>query len=337
MRRDTLASIAEKAGCSVSTVSRVLGGNAGKYRISQKTIDRVMKEAEEADFTPSLLAKGLRTRKTDTIGLVLPSIENAFFAQIASILVREAKEYGYQIILADTQEDESNEGRSISALLARNVDGLVVMPCGSSPDQYEKFLSKGVPMVLVDRCFPDVNTLSSVSTDNYYGAKLAIEHFIAKGHQNIVCIQGTPFMYPSKARTQGYTDAMKLHGLEQFISVSGNDFSILNGYMETKLLLSRSNRPSAIFAESNQITLGCIKAIREAGMQIPDDISLIAFDDNVLFDYFEPRITCIAQPIEEMSLLALKVLIGQIESDATQVNVLIPPKIVTRNSVKELK
>lgn len=337
MGKDTLVSIAEKAGCSVSTVSRVLGGNASKYRISQKTIDRVMKEAEKADYTPSLLAKGLRTKKTDTIGLVLPSIENTFFAHIASVLVSEAKNYNYQIILADTQENEENEVRNISTLLARNVDGLVVIPCGSSPEKYNKILKKGVPIVLMDRCFLGLDSISNVSTDNYSGARLATEHLISKGHRNIVFIQGTPFLYPSKSRADGYRDTMKEHGLEQFISVSGDDFSVQNGYIEAKLLLSRKVRPTAIFAGSNQITLGCIKAIKEAGLKVPEDISLIAFDDNILFDYLEPGITCIAQPIEEMSLLALKILIDQIESDSAPVSVLIPPRIVARNSIKKLQ
>ena len=336
MGKETLGSIAQKAGCSVSTVSRVLGGNAGKYRISQKTIDRILKMAREADYTPSLLAKGLRMQKTYTLGLVLPSFENPFFAQIASILVRNAKEYGYQIIVADTQEDESNEDRNISALKARGVDGLIIMPCSSEPDKYQKLIAKGTPLVLVDRGFPSECGLSMVSTDNFAGAVIATEHLISAGHKAIVYLQGNPRMSPSKARKEGYIHAMTAHGLADRIQVCGNDFSIQNGYLETRMLLSRKERPTALFAGSNQILLGCMKAVKEAGLDIPGDLSIVTFDDNVMFDYLDPGITSIAQPVEEMSKLALKILIESIESDTIQpspVNILIPPKMTARESV----
>lgn len=336
MRKDTIVSIAEKAGCSVSTVSRVLSGNASKYRISEKTAEKVMKVAKKANFTPSLLAKSLRAGMTNTIGLVIPSIENVFFAQIASILVREAKTLGYQVILTDTQEDETIEGQNISTLLARNVDGMIIMPCGSSAQKYEQLIKRGVPLVLVDRYFPNSNLLSSVSTDNYNGAKMATQFLIEHGHKDIVCIQGNPNQSPGLARKDGYIKAMEEAGLNQYTYVSGKDFSIQNGYIETKLILSRKKRPSAVFACSNQIILGAIKAIREAGLTIPEDISVVAFDDNSLFDYFDPGITSVSQPLSEISMLALKMLMDKMERPEEAANVLVPPKLVIRSSVKHV-
>ena len=125
MKKETLVSIAERSGCSISTVSRVLSGNAAKYRISQRTVARVTEEVKRCNYTPSLLAKGLRTNRTDTIGLLIPNIENSFFAGVAGVVIRESRNYNYKVVVVDTQEDERNEQDGLSALLARRVDGIV--------------------------------------------------------------------------------------------------------------------------------------------------------------------------------------------------------------------
>ena len=132
MKKETLVSIAERSGCSISTVSRVLSGNAAKYRISQRTVARVTEEVKRCNYTPSLLAKGLRTNRTDTIGLLIPNIENSFFANVAGVVIRESRNYNYKVVVVDTQEDERNEQDGLSALLARRVDGIVIV---SSPQE----------------------------------------------------------------------------------------------------------------------------------------------------------------------------------------------------------
>jgi len=166
-----------------------------------------------------------------------------------------------------------------------------------------------MPLVLIDRYLPDAGMLSYVTTDNYRGAVMATEYLLENGHRRIACIQGTPHSMPVRDRVRGFGDTLRAHGLGDRIVVTGEDFSVQNGYLETKLALAREERPTAIFALSNLILLGVVKAVHESGLRIPDDISVVSFDDNMLFNYLDPAITCIGQPTDEIGTLAVKLLI----------------------------
>ena len=327
MKKETLVSIAERSGCSISTVSRVLSGNAAKYRISQRTVARVTEEVKRCNYTPSLLAKGLRTNRTDTIGLLIPNIENSCFAGVAGVVIRESR----------TQEDERNEQDGLSALLARRVDGIVAAPCGSNSELFASVQEGGMPLVLIDRYLPDAGMLSYVTTDNYRGAVMATEYLLENGHRRIACIQGTPHSMPVRDRVRGFGDTLRAHGLGDRIVVTGEDFSVQNGYLETKLALAREERPTAIFALSNLILLGVVKAVHESGLRIPDDISVVSFDDNMLFNYLDPAITCIGQPTDEIGTLAVKLLIRAVrEPGAAPSHLHLPPSLIIRRSVRNL-
>lgn len=336
MAMDTLASIAEKAQCSVSTVSRVLTGKAEKYRISAVTAARVRQVVKESNYTPSLLAKGLRAGKTDTIGLLIPSVDDTFFSGIASAIIAEARNLGYTTIVVDTQESDANENAGISTLLARKVDGIIAIPCGSDSEAFRKVETAGIPLVIMDRFFGNQSDFSFVTTDNFNGAVMAVEHLVAAGHKKIACIQGNPEAMTSRERVRGYQETMKRFGLEDCIHISGDRFSIKNGFVETNLLLSGGDAPTAILALSNKILLGVVKAVTESGRRIPDDISVISFDDNLLFNYLTPRITCIAQPVQELSLVAVKLLIKKMSGEAGVSRSFLPPDIVIRDSVRAL-
>lgn len=336
MATDTLASIAERAQCSVSTVSRILSGKAEKYRISEATVTRVRREVEKSNYTPSLIAKGLRAGKTDTIGLLIPGVDDTFFSGIASCIIAEARKLGYTVIVVDTQEDEKNENEGFATLLARKVDGIIAVPCGRETPAFARVEGAELPLVIVDRYFDDSGNWSFVTTDNYRGAVMAVEHLITNGHRKIACVQGNPDAMTCRQRVRGYIDTMKKYGLEDYIQVSGDTFSIQNGYVETNLVLSEAEPPTAILALSNKILLGAVKAVKESGMTIPDDISLISFDDNLLFNYMTPRITCIAQPVQEISLVAVKLLLKKISGERNVSHLFLPPDIVVRDSVKAI-
>ncbi len=333
-KKDTLLSISKRTGFSVATVSRVLSGQAVKYRISAKTVQLISEEAKKSNYVPSLLAKGLRTSKTHTIGLLIPSIENPYFANIASIIIFEAKKFGYTIVLVDTIESEENEREGIASLLSRKVDGIVVVPCGQDPAYLEEIDRQDIPVVLIDRYF-DTTSLSYVCTNNYKGARMAVNHLIDSGHDNILCIRGVPQSMPTKERVRGYLDALLTHGLADKARIVGDDFSIQNGYVETKLALSHRQHPSAIFAMSNTILLGAVKAIRESGLKIPTDVSIVSFDNNIYLDYLDPAITRVNQPINEVGMLAVKLLIQRIEKSdkVSAAQIQLPPQLIVCNSV----
>lgn len=309
--KENITTIAGRLGISISTVSRVLSGNADRYRISPATRKRVLAEAARCNYAPSFVAQSLRTQKTNSIGILIPSLSNPYFAEMSSVIIHEARRKGFTSIVIDTMENEAEFNEGLRQLAARQVDGIIAVPCGNDSGRVEA-VNRDIPVMLVDRYYED-SPLPYVSTNNYKGGKEATSSLISYGHRNIVCIQGVKSSSPNNERVRGYMDAMKENGLENRIKVVGNEFSIQNGYLETKLLLSGPDCPTAVFALSNNITLGAIKAVREAGLNIPDDISIFSFDNFSYMDYMEPPITRVSQPVEDMSLLATKILFEKIE------------------------
>ena len=335
--KETLSTISQKTGFSVTTVSRVLSGQAEKYRISERARKIVLEEAERCNYSPNIIARNLRTNKTNTIGLILPSVSNPYFADLSSVIIAEANSRKYTTIVLDSMESESNQEACIATLMARRVDGIIVAPCGTDPAIFEEINKKHVPVILVDR-FYEGSDLPYVTTNNYSGGVEAVNSLIRNGHRNIACIQGVKTSAPNKKRIAGYKAAMTDAGLEDNILVVGNEFSLQNGYLETKLLLNRSPRPTAMFTLSNTIALGAIKAIREAGMKIPEDISLIAFDNNIYMDFLTPPISRISQPVEDMAKLAVKLLFERIEShNRVNTKLELAPDFISRESVKKLE
>lgn len=334
--KETLSSIAKRTGFSITTVSRVLSGNAEKHRICKKTIETVLKDAREHNYSPSLVAQSLRTNRTNTIGLLLPSIANPYFADVASVIIPEVHRRGYTAIVIDTMEDEKNFNDSASLLLSRRVDGIIAVPCGTDCSLIESINDNYLPVVLIDRYYDDSH-LSYVTTNNHKGGLMATRHLLGMGHKKIACIQGTITSNPSKERVRGYKEAMREAGNENNIRIAGNEFSIQNGYLETKLLLESSDPPTAIFTLSNTITLGALKAIREASFKIPDDISLISFDNFNYMDFLEPPITRISQPTDDMGMLATKILFDRIETCPSSTSQLkLSPALISGESIRSI-
>lgn len=333
--KETLVTISKRTGFAISTVSRVLSGQAEKYRISSKTVEFVLEEARRCNYTPSLLAKGLRMKHTNTLGLLIPSVANPYFADISSVVIQEAKSCGYTAMVVDTMESEENEQEGVRTMLSRRVDGIVVVPCGRTPEYLEE-VNRSVPVVLIDRYF-ERTSLPYVCTDNYCGGMDATRMLLKNGHTNIVCIQGVPYSMPNRRRVQGYLDALVEEGIETNAMVTGNDFSIQNGYIETKFALSRPDPPTAIFALSNTILLGAVKAIRESGLRIPEDISIVSFDNNPYLDFLVPAITRISQPLEDMGKMAVKLLLESIRNGiSSQAQIQLAPNMVLCDSVSPL-
>lgn len=333
MKKSTLADIARLTGLSITTISRVLNGKSEEFRISKSSQDIVLKAVKELDYRPNVAAQSLRSNSMHTIGLLVPRIDNPFFANIASIIIREAHKYTYPVMVIDTVENPLEEDAALDTLLSRNVDGIIVAPCSDSPERLREIAEKK-PVVLIDRYYENED-LPYVATDNYSGAVEAVNLLIANGHRDIMCIQGSPLSITSRNRVKGYRDAMVNAGLEDFLNIRGNDYSVQNGYIETKLELLSGRPVSAIFALSSTILLGAMKAIEEQGLKVPDDISLLSFDNNVFLDYLNPSITRVCQPVEHIGIVAVKLLMDSILGlSVRQPSMLLPPTVMLRNSVR---
>jgi LacI family transcriptional regulator len=334
----TLKSIAEKVHVSAPTVSRVLSGKAREFRISKETAAAIKAAARELGYTPNYLASGLRLRKTHTLGLVIPDISNPFFASVAREIEKTARSYSYSIILCDSEENTKQEAEAAALLQGRKVDGMLVCPVGQEAHHLRQIRDRHLPLVLIDRFLPDISC-PFVGSDNRRGAFEAMMHLQEKGHRSIACVQGLRNTSTNRERVGGYCDALKAQGVPIDESlIVGSSFGEENGYIETKLLLSRTERPTAIFALGNLIALGALRALAESNLHVPEDISLISFDDQRYFSFLATPVTTIAQQNEEIGRIAVKLLIDEIRSPGvhTAEGIFLPPRLIIRSSVARI-
>ena len=337
--RPTLQGIAERSGFSITTVSRVLSGQAGRYRISKQTETTIRKLAKDSSFVPNQLARGLRLKRTLTIGLVIPDISNPFFAGIAHQVIVGTRKHGYSVILCDSQDDTNLEVQSLELLQSRSVEGVVLCAAGLSGEHLAAFVGERLPIVLVDRFFPNI-PLPYVSSDNAAGAKQATELLIANGHKRIACLQGVHGTSPNESRVRGYKEALAHHHLPIDANlIVGDSFTEQSGYIETKLLLRSETDVRAILALSNLNALGAIRALTEEKQRIPEDVSIVSFDDTPYSAYLATPLTTVAQANSEMGEVAVKLLFDQIQSPHRQTKggILLPTTLVMRESVKRLE
>ena len=333
--KSNIFTIASETGYSVSTVSRVLTGQAEKYRISKKAIDLISETARKVNYQPDLVAQTLRTKQSRTIGLLVPGIDNPFFATLSGIIIKLLADRGYHTLLADSRETEGEEQQALRMFIARKVDGIVSIPVSTSAAQLEQ-INRDIPVVLIDRHFRKT-TLPYVCTDNYLGAKTATEYLLDKGYKRILAIQGVPTSMPNQERLRGFEDALKKRPV-QYAEV-GNAFSVENGHYQTMALFAGEDRPyDAIFAFSATILLGAIDALRSLGLKVGQDVGIISFDNNGFLDFLDPAVTRVEQPLREASELAVETLFSIMEArregrpDPDLLQRLIPPTLVVRSS-----
>lgn len=329
-----LLEIAQKTGYSVSTVSRVLHDQSNKYKISEDTKQAVRKAADELGYRPNMLARGLRLNQTHEVGVIVPDISNPFFATLVKSMAGELRKTGYSIFVCDADENTKLEAESLQILLEKKVDGLILAPVGLEFSHLKKAAQSNIPLILVDRCF-DALAVDSVSVDNFRGAYLAVQHLIREGHKHIAFIQGLPGTYVNEGRLQGYKRALldaKIPLDEKLIA--GEDFRNYNGYLETKLLLKLPTPPTAIFTAGDLIAMGTLEALREEQRRVPQDISLVTFDDPSFATYLSPALTAVAQPVDKMGEIAVKLLFRRMRTpEGEPKKILLEPQLFVRNSV----
>ncbi len=335
----TLVDIAQSVGLSVSTVSRVINGKTKQYRISENTKTIVLQAVDKLGYRPNELARGLRLKRTRLLGLVVPDISNPFFAHITHVIQNIVYKAGYSLMVCNTNENILLEKEQIELLRRKGVDGYIIMSVGTDFEHIVELVDLKIPIVLLDR-FIDKMDLNSVIVDNYKGAYQAVQYLIKKGHKRIAIIQGLRKTYTNQERLRGYRDALSEANLDIDENlIVGKDFRKENGYIETKFLMNNNNPPTAIFAFSDLITLGVFQALSEENIKIPNDVSLISFDDIDFAPYLVSPLTVVRQPKELMGEIAVKLLIDHIKTNGAleKKKIVLEPKLVIRKSVKQLK
>lgn len=312
----TIRDVARLAGVSASTVSAVTNGRSG---VNPRLAERVRKAVEALDYRPDILARSLRVRYTNIIGVVMPQIASPFFSEVLRGVEDEAKQKGYSILICDSAADPGLEQRLLNTLMARRVDGILL----ASADPYfsiHKLPRKSMPIVFFDR-LPAGCQGPAVVVDNVGGAFEATRYLIELGHHRIAIIIGPLPISTAAERMEGFRNAMGAAGLsvpEGFIQ--SGEFRLEGGYRCTLEMMKLSPRPTALFATNYEMTLGSLRALREIGIKCPEEVSVVGFDDMVIgtdgFSWstmFSPQPTTIAQPAHQLGRHAIKLLMAKIE------------------------
>lgn len=334
-RKVTLTDIANELNVSKTLVSLVLNGKGDKAAINKMTQKRVLDLADKLHYKPNQVARGLRMGKTKTIGLIVADISNPFFARITRTIEFYAEKEGYSIIVCSSDEDQDREKRLINMLLNRQVDGIIMTSTLENPDIVNQLISDKFPVVLMDRYF-NGTSYNYVGVDNRYASKNAVNHFIGKGHSNIGLITLTPnYISSLKDRKQGYIDALAEANIpldNSFIlELNYNDLKNKHYSKIREFLLE--NNITAIFTTNNGIAVGCLEVTKELNLNIPNDISIITFDDVELFKYTSPTISSIAQPLEDIGKHSVSLLLQQLNSgEYYYENKILEAKLLIRES-----
>ncbi len=332
-----LKTLAGHLGISPSTVSRVLNGRGDAFRIAKATQERILREAESLGVRPNEVARSLRLATSHTIGLVIPDISNPFFASLARAVERQARTRGYTVLLADSQESLSSEAECIRMLVDRQIDGLVLAPVGGAAEHLKRLIPVSVPMVQVDRVLTQLQT-PSVVADNFSGARDAVRYLVELGHRRIACVQGREDSSVIAERVRGYRAGLKEASL-RFRStwLVGGEHSMHVAREATLALLQGAAAPTALLALSNQLALGALQAARECGIGVPEQMSLITFDEQPWASLLSPPLMTIAQPVEQMGVAAVERLLDVVEAPSKRRSgpgsIRLPVQLLERASV----
>ncbi len=330
----TLKDIAEKVGVSESTVSRVLNGIP---KASKETREEIFRVARELNYTPNEVARSLVTKKTNTIGLIISDLSNLYFSMVADGIESIVAQNDYSLIISTTGGKEQEELKYIRIFKEKRVDGLIYIS-GKMPQSCEQALQNlDIPVVVVSRHIH--SDLPSVHIDNVQESIKAVQYLIDLGHRNIAMISGDYKDIESGAlRVKGYKKALEKNNIE-FDSdlVFEGDFKIDSGIEAMKKILKLKPRPTAVFVGSDEMAVGAIKTIKNAGLKVPDDISIIGFDNNIIARVSDPELTTVGQPESEIGETAMQMLHKLIQGeDVKEINVYLPCKLIKRESTASL-
>jgi len=327
----TIRDVAERARVSTMTVSRVIN-NSGY--ISQEARERVEAAIAELGYVPNTLARSLRFKSTKTLALVLTDITNPFFTTLARGVGDVANKHGFNVIFCNTDESESEQAEQLKALVQKRVDGVLLVPACSSGEAVAFLQDQKVPVVVLDRRVSDCS-VDSVRCDSEEGAYQLVKLFLDLGHRRIGVLSGPERVSTAQDRVAGYRRAITEAGLEIDADlICYGSFTQAGGYEMTQKILTLPMRPTALFAGNNFIAVGIYQAIREAGLRVPEDIAMVAFDDLPVSITIEPFFTVAAQPAYEMGRRATELLLKRLggERSETAQEIVLPVEVIVRRS-----
>lgn len=332
MKKVTIKDIAERAGVSPATVSRVLNHQNG---VSDEVAEKIMKIAKEMNYSFNMNARILRSGKSKIIGIIIPDISNSFFSKVLYGIQSVLQPLNYKILLANTEENPKLEEEYLKTFVDHKVDGILSAPTRNvNKKVYLDIINGSIPVVFFDRIIPQMN-ISSVTLDNQGAIEKAIDHLLQKGHKKIGFVSGIKEIYTGEQREKGFLNSLKKFNLNsKECPVYGGQFSETEAEKAAKEMLNNFSI-TAVVCSNNKTTIGALRAIKNVKLRIKEDISIIGFDLESWSDLIE--ITIISQPQFSIGMICAQRLLREIENKNIETeNIVLSPELIIRNSVKNI-
>lgn len=341
----TINDIAQAANTSTATVSRVLSGS--DYPVSAAMREKVKQIAKEFHYTPNLLGRMLKKNETNDIGVIIPTIQNPFYTEVLIGIEMEAKKNGYDILLYNSFRNVQSERRHIKKLCQKQVKGIIISSVDSNPEVMNEFLQTGGTVVLFDQDV-DFPGCIKIKFDFIKASRMAVDYLISMGHKNIAFLSSPLVLKSRRDNLEGYKQALAAHNIhfrQENILISEKELDIENGMYEfengkelAKLFISLKERPTAIFTVNDITAFGIIQKLASGGISVPDDVSVIGFDNIEISNMINPPLTTVNQPSYETGRIAGKMLIDSLGEKVMDSNftVSLEPSIVIRKSVRQI-
>lgn len=337
----TIKDIAKALGLSTSTVSRALRDS---YEISSETKKVVIEYAEKLNYRPNPIALSLKERKSHSIGVIVCEIANSFFSQAIDGIESIAYNKGYNVIISQSKESYEREVSDLQYLASRSIDGLIISVATETKDftHLKELHDRGLPIVFFDRVVEEIAT-HKVTIDNQKAASDVINHLVAQGYKRIAHIANSPQLSITKARIEGYTNALRDNhitpedSLIKFCSHGGLIYEEMEIVLDE--LMNKKNKPDAIFASADKITTGCLRYFKERKIKVPRDIALVGFSNSELTELLSPPLSIVKQPAFEMGQIAIQLLLQLIESKhpVNQFETkILEPQLIKRESSRDI-
>lgn len=331
MRQPNLKDVATAAGVHVATASRALNERTASM-VSPGTVERVRQAAETLGYRVNRVARGLKTRRSFTVGMLIPDITNPFFPPMVRGAEDGLAEAGYTLVLADTDNDEEKDRQAQAVLLERQVDGMLLATARRRDPLVEELIGADVPLVLVNRTI-DRGGVAAVIPDDHAGMALAVDHLHDLGHRGIVHVAGPGQTSTGSRRAAGFLAAVASLGLDPGPMAEVSSFTVEAGRVAAHRLLSAPQRPSAVVAANDLIALGVLDAAEALGLSCPGDFSLVGFNDMPFVDRLSPPLTTVRIDEYEIGLRASRLLLSIIEDPGTRrETIMMSPELIVRGS-----
>jgi LacI family transcriptional regulator len=334
--KKSIHDLAKELNLSATTISFVLNGKAEEKRISTSVQEKVNAYIRETGYQPNMVAKSLRTGKTQIVGMLVEDISDPFFSSIARGIEETLYNKGYKIFYSSTENKPEKAKELLRIFRERQVDAYIVAPTPNIEDEVMALMKEGKPVILFDRYFPNLST-NNVVVDNYGGAQMAIEHLVKNGFSKIGFVTLESQQIQMQERMNGYKDSVKNYSIKESIETIPYNLDTARIASRVKAFIQKNSKLDAILFATNYLAVAGMHAIRELGLNIPDDIALVGFDDNTHFALFSPSITAIAQPIEGISESITEMLDSYLQKQVTEAvgqTVRLPVELIVRDSSK---